>query len=467
MADNTKPLLTEEHFRMISGLANTYNYSQIANKLGCSVSTVSKFCKKYKIKSNYSKVRIELEEKLNEIVELLKTTETKKVAERYGVTAQYISSLLRANGYKCRQDMQRERILELLKENASEMYLEEFSKTFGFARDTVRCIALANGISFSNNHRLDSKKDEIEKLIHNTPLTEVARILNIDRASLLGYVTRNNLPYLKVPNKEWLPGHIVYAYYDKDGVVRYYGEGSKEERAYAFGGHKSKGYSKYFSDCDPQVKILYYGLSKEEAQKIEQDLVTENLNSVATVYNHPKTSRRKKPIDFETINSLLYYDETSPTCLRWRVSDRYGNKVKDAPAGTLARNRYSSIKLSKLGTFKCHVLIWLLYTGSIDITKCIDHINGDKSDNRTSNLREVSHSVNVSNKRSRTNTGYKNLHFSTSRNGYTLYWSENGKRVSKFFKVSEYGSKELALTAALDLRQEKITSGLILGKDER
>lgn len=465
MADKTKKFLNkDEHYEIIKKLAEDHNLTQIGKILGCGASCVSEFTRLHGIKTQYGKARRSIEGRLDEIIELNKVMYPEAMGSALGVSPCYIRKILKENGVKPKEVADREAILNLLAEHASEMYLEEFSETFGFSRSTVGSIAKRNGIKFSNKHRIEHRKDEIEEIIHTTPLTEAARKLGIDRASLLGYVKRNNLPYTFVPNKEWLPGHIVYAYYDKEGVVRYYGEGSKEERAYQFANHAvTKGYLKYFSDYEPTVKILYYGLSKEEAQRIEQELVTENLDTIKTIYNHRKTNRRKRNVDFNTINELVYYDETSPTCLRWKVTDNYGNKVLGKQAGHICKtNKYSSINFSKLGTFRCHVLVWLLHNGTIDITKCVDHINGDRQDNRICNLREVTHSENCKNKPGRSNTGYKNLTWSERFQRYHVYWNVDGKRKSKTFKVTDNCTKDQALSDALSFRETKIKEGLII-----
>jgi hypothetical protein len=46
----------------------------------------------------------------------------------------------------------------------------------------------------------------------------------------------------------------------------------------------------------------------------------------------------------------------------------------------------------------CHRLAWLLVTGHWPSSQ-IDHINGDRSDNRFANLRDVPHHINMQNRR--------------------------------------------------------------------
>ncbi len=61
------------------------------------------------------------------------------------------------------------------------------------------------------------------------------------------------------------------------------------------------------------------------------------------------------------------------------------------------RTRYKVIAIDG-SNYPEHHLVWMIHHGSWP-TKFIDHINGDPSDNRIENLREVTHAENIQNQR--------------------------------------------------------------------
>ena len=63
-------------------------------------------------------------------------------------------------------------------------------------------------------------------------------------------------------------------------------------------------------------------------------------------------------------------------------------------------------------THSAHRVIWCLFFGAWP-SKQIDHINGDRSDNRIGNLREVSHTENMRNQK---------LHITNSSGHAGVYW---------------------------------------------
>jgi hypothetical protein len=110
---------------------------------------------------------------------------------------------------------------------------------------------------------------------------------------------------------------------------------------------------------------------------------------------HPQTEKSKmKRTDLtgETLRNLLDYDPDTGI-FHWRVSR--GGVEPGAAAGHINNRGYILIRVN--GTdFKAHRLAWLHFHGMWPDHQ-IDHINGDRSDNRIANLRDVSQFTNMQN----------------------------------------------------------------------
>lgn len=117
---------------------------------------------------------------------------------------------------------------------------------------------------------------------------------------------------------------------------------------------------------------------------------------------------------------------------RWTCNRGYARTTRNA----------SSRRVTKIHNVLCKDL------------KVVDHINGDPLDNRRCNLRDGSKGVNGYNRRLRSNntSGYNGI--SCRRNTIIFNWREQGKDYSKCFGYNRYGSREAALTAALQFRDE-------------
>lgn len=97
-------------------------------------------------------------------------------------------------------------------------------------------------------------------------------------------------------------------------------------------------------------------------------------------------------------------------------------------------------------TMRIHRLAWLYVYGSLP--HMIDHINGDGTDNRIENLREVTHSVNAQNaKRPNDNTsGSIGVSWDKRRSKWRAYITINQKRI----ELGNYPHKHDAITARLE-----------------
>lgn len=139
-------------------------------------------------------------------------------------------------------------------------------------------------------------------------------------------------------------------------------------------------------------------------------------------------------------------------------------------AGCLRKTGYIEISLDGRLYF-AHRLAWL-YNFNNFPKEQIDHINGNRSDNRLANLREVSRAENMRNIKMQSNntsglTGvnYREVPYrcGSTNNYWTATWYDTiGKYRSKSFAVSKYGydkSKELAVSYRAERIQELNTLG--------
>lgn len=105
-----------------------------------------------------------------------------------------------------------------------------------------------------------------------------------------------------------------------------------------------------------------------------------------------------KPRDDTTVDrlkELLLYDQDTGLFTRRRAHGRNGCLNKGAKAGTLQNHGYVAITIDNK-RYLAHRLAWLYVYGRWP-SKWIDHLNGNRSDNRISNLREVDKQQNQAN----------------------------------------------------------------------
>lgn len=149
-------------------------------------------------------------------------------------------------------------------------------------------------------------------------------------------------------------------------------------------------------------------------------------------------------------SDYFYYDETSPSCLRWKVnrySGKYSNIVAAAahsPVDTINHAGYYIGMLFRK-VVRVHRVIWQLFNGSIPKGYIIDHIDRDKTNNKISNLRLATTKTNGQNCKKQSNntsgiTGvYKSCH-----NGCCYWkagWQDGPKWKDKSFSINKLGNE--------------------------
>jgi hypothetical protein len=104
-----------------------------------------------------------------------------------------------------------------------------------------------------------------------------------------------------------------------------------------------------------------------------------------------------KELPVQRIKELLRYDEETGN-LYWKTSGS-GRLGIDTKAGYLRKSGYVVIGIEG-SVYAAHRVVYAL-AYSQSIVGCVDHIDGNTSNNRLSNLREVSASVNQQNNKAR------------------------------------------------------------------
>lgn len=156
-------------------------------------------------------------------------------------------------------------------------------------------------------------------------------------------------------------------------------------------------------------------------------------------------------------SDYLYYDEHSPSGLRWNVDVFYGRykttlkSSKNDMAGSLDVNGYWQVKLNGK-VYKAHRIVFnLVYNKEISTLYQIDHINGIKTDNRICNLREVDSKTNARNRNMQSNnkTGVVGVSLINGVNYRAQYVNIDGKIMYKYFNILKLGKEEALRSAKL------------------
>lgn len=143
---------------------------------------------------------------------------------------------------------------------------------------------------------------------------------------------------------------------------------------------------------------------------------------------------------FEYRDGHLYWKKLSSSLSRAKVGSK---------AGALATHGYWRIKFDGV-TYMAHKLIYAMHNGGV-CPDYIDHIDGNKSNNKLENLRPATIAQNAQNVGLHKNstTGVKNVSWSPSKNKWKVLVSANGKRKSWLVK-----DLELAELVAIEARNK-------------
>lgn len=154
----------------------------------------------------------------------------------------------------------------------------------------------------------------------------------------------------------------------------------------------------------------------------------------------------------DNLHKILHYEPTTGI-FTWAVSRH--KVTSGSPAGYLQKG-YVTIETGRK-SYRAHRLAWF-YTYGVWPSDQIDHINGDRADNRICNLREASNAENMQNqRRSHSNNKLGVLGVHKRHNGFRARITVN----KKIIQLGFYKTKELAHEAYLKAKRELHTACMI------
>lgn len=152
-------------------------------------------------------------------------------------------------------------------------------------------------------------------------------------------------------------------------------------------------------------------------------------------------------LTIDEIRNLISYDHLTGDFF-WTSNAR--PRVKCKKAGYMRPDGYVRIVING-ERFMAHRLAWLIFHGAMPVLS-IDHINGNPSDNRISNLRDISHKENIQNRtkvNKNSRAGLMGVYsVPSSKNWYSRIFS-NGKTVY----LGAFKTKELAHQAYVSAKR--------------
>ena len=161
---------------------------------------------------------------------------------------------------------------------------------------------------------------------------------------------------------------------------------------------------------------------------------------------------RKVSKYIDLIKAEFYLD--SSQVLR-RVNDGYHGRyaANDEVIPFIDSQGYQKVQIPRVrSTISTAHIRWVLLGNTLHDGMLIDHIDGNKLNEHSSNLREVNHTFNNCNRRKRSDntSGVTGIRWSDYHGHYVIRRTVNGKRLSRSRKTMEAALQVLAELTAMD-----------------
>lgn len=253
--------------------------------------------------------------------------------------------------------------------------------------------------------------------------------------------------------------YYVYLHKDLDGVVFYVGKGTKDRKDSTSG--RTQAWKNVAKNGYTVVVYKDY-LSNNDATLLEDSLIEKPLEGWKLV----NKQRSNTKIDYSKYdwNDVFTYDESSPSCLRWKHGNGQQNQSKRGVCGVAgyvnSNGKYKRYKVSYKGTeYLAHRIIYQMFRKDICSDLVINHIDADPLNNKISNLEMVTTAEN--NRKTEKQVyqadeiGIRETNCNGSLSAHVYYSNINGKKISKKFNYSTYG-KDTAWFLARKYREDMV-----------
>jgi hypothetical protein len=153
-----------------------------------------------------------------------------------------------------------------------------------------------------------------------------------------------------------------------------------------------------------------------------------------------------RDVTVDLLKELFDYDKETGDLI-WKVSK--GGVTSGAVVGCITQYGYKQVRINKK-SYLAHRIVFLLHKGYLP--KTLDHINGDRVDNRIENLRPVTINQNQHNRKLNKNntSGHKGVSWCKLTNKWKTSIKLEGKRIN----LGTFDNLEEAAEVVREAREE-------------
>jgi len=158
-------------------------------------------------------------------------------------------------------------------------------------------------------------------------------------------------------------------------------------------------------------------------------------------------------------NEIFYYDENSPSSLRWKIKTGTGKSITFPGKIAGSMNERGKWLVGYKGkVYIASIVVWTLFN-TLEDGLVIDHIDHNPSNNKIDNLRQVTQKVNTRNKIKQSNntSGITGVSYHKRDEYWSVtYTKENKLQFERFYTKDHIDAKNCAIKRRLEIEKELI-----------